>query len=477
MKDNWEPVIGLEIHVQLNTRSKLFSSAANRFGDEPNRNITEVCTGQPGAMPVLNRAAVYKAVMFGVAIDANIEEYSRFDRKSYFYPDSPRNFQITQFEKPILREGYIETSVDGEYKKFEIEHAHLEDDAGMLKHFQSFAGIDYNRAGVPLLEIVSKPCMHSAKDASSYAQSIKAIMEYIDSSDCDMEKGHFRMDVNISVRKKGQKSLRTKIEIKNLNSFNFLELAVEKEIKRQIDIYERGEKVVQSTYRWDGQRKELILMRTKESAEDYRYFPEPDIPPVIISSEYIEDIKKALPELPSARLKRYKESLGLSDYNASVLVANKKLSDYFEEGLKDTKNAKMLCSLITVEFTGKLKDQKKSLTDTDIPPKNIASLVNLIDSKKITGRIAKSVADDMIRSPKKTPEDIVKANPDYQPLSDEKEIEKIVDEVLRNNPESIKAYKEGKKKALAALIGQVMKKTKGKANPSLVNELILKKIS
>lgn len=480
--DMWEPVIGLEVHVQLNTASKLFSSAANRFGDEPNCNISEVCTGQPGSLPVINEEAVKKAILFGLAVNAKISNLSTFDRKSYFYPDSPRNFQITQFNHPIITKGVVVSDVLGETKTFQISEAHLEDDSGMLKHFDTFAGIDFNRAGAPLLEIVSEPCMRNAKEASAYAMAIRSIMQYIGASDCSMEEGSLRIDANVSVRPKGDKNLRNKIEIKNMNSFNFLEMAIESEIRRQIRLYEQNPKapfdelITPATYRWDIKKKQTVLMRKKESAEDYRYFPEPDLVPIVLTDEYISAIEKDMPELPHKRFERYTKKLNLTKYDASILINDKKLSDYFEEALKACKNAKLLCNLITVEFLGKLKEKNLSLFTIGIHPSHIAKLVNLIDSQTITGKIAKSVVDEMIKNPKKDPEKIVKENPNYQPITDESQIEKIVDKVLDENPQSIKDYLSGRDKALAFLVGQVMKITKGKASPGIVNKLILTKI-
>ncbi len=480
--DMWEVVIGLEIHVQLNTKSKLFSSAPNRFGDEPNTNITELCTGQPGTLPVLNKEAVRKAILFGLAVNAKISEVSTFDRKSYFYPDTPRNFQITQFYHPIITKGIVTSDVEGKTKEFQIKEAHLEDDSGMLKHFTSFAGVDFNRAGAPLLEIVSEPCMRSAKEACSYAMTIKSIMEYIDASNCNMEEGSLRVDGNISVKPKGETTLRNKTEIKNMNSFNFLEMALNLEIKRQIKLYEEnphvphGQIIKNETFRWDGVNKNIVLMRAKESADDYRYFPEPDLAAIVITKKDIEVIKKDLPELPHARFKRYIEELKLTEYNASILINNKKLSDFFEKSLKGSKNPKLLCNLLTIEFPGKLKEINENLFSINISPKHISELINLIDNQTITGKIAKSVIDDMIKSPKTSPIEIVKNNPDYQPLTDEKEIEKIVDEVLKQYPQSIEDFLNGKDKALAFLVGQVMKATKGKASPAIVNKLILIKI-
>lgn len=479
----WEPVIGLEIHVELNTKSKLFSSAPNRFGDEPNTNITDVCTGQPGSLPVLNKEAVRKAVLFGCAINANVSKYSRFDRKSYFYPDSPRNFQITQFEMPIVVGGQITTDVDGEPMTFEVDRAHLEDDAGMLKHFNQFAGVDYNRAGVPLIEIVSKPCMFSPKEAVAYAMGMKAILEYLDVSDCNMEEGSFRIDANISVRRKNEKGLRPKIEIKNMNSFNFLGMALESEFKRQVREYLANPSadpktvIASSTYRFDTERKQTVLMRKKESADDYRYFLEPDLPPLVLEQEYIESLRDTLPELPYAREKRYIEQLSLPRDNAALLVNEKRLADYFEEALALCKNAKGLANWILVEFGGRLKEKNIPIWECNLPPQEIATLVNMIEQGKITGKIAKSVADEMLKHPQKGCATIVEENPEFQPVDDLEKIEAIVDEVLKQNPQSITDYKAGRTKAFAYLVGQVMKATQGKAPPPLVNELLKQKLS
>lgn len=477
MHPEWECVIGLEIHVELKTKSKLFSSALNRFGDEPNTNITDVDTGQPGSLPVLNQEAVRKAVAFGCAINAKVQSYSRFDRKSYFYPDSPRNFQITQFEMPILIGGMVKAAIDGKEYSFRVKETHLEDDAGTLKHFPTFAAVDYNRAGVPLIEIVSEPCLFSAKEAVAYAQAVKAILEYLDVSDCDMDKGSLRFDANISVRPKGERELRTKVEIKNMNSFTFMGLAIESETKRQIEIYQKNEKVEQSTYRWDPEKKMTVLMRKKERAEDYRYFLEPDLPPLILEEEYIDAVRETLPELPYERKARYVEKMGLSLDLATTLVNEKKLADFYEEGLKGTGNAKSLANWLLVEFTGRLKEKGIPLWKSDLQPLEIAALVNLIDEGKITGKIAKSVADKMIEDPKKKVAIILEENPDFVPVFDMAEIERAVDEVLKAHPDVIQDYKSGKMRAFGFLVGQVMKATQGKASPPLVNDLLKKKLS
>lgn len=474
--ENWQPVIGLEIHVQLNTRTKLFSSAPNHFGDEPNTNIGIVDTGQPGALPVLNKEAVKKAVMFGCAIGAKIPLFSKFDRKSYFYPDSPRNFQITQFEEPILIGGKVTTELDDKMITFEVEHAHLEDDAGMLKHFSGFAGVDYNRAGVPLIEIVSTPCMHSPREAAAYAKAVRAIVQYLDVSDCNMQEGSIRFDANISVRPKGSTELRTKTEIKNMNSFHNMELAVEAEIRRQIYEYENGNEIKQATYRFDLEKKQTIMMRSKEVAADYRYFPEPDLPPILLTQPFIDDIRKNLPELPYDRFRRYIETFALTPYSAAILVNEKILSDYFEKALKICQNPRAISNWITVEFLGRLKDTGKQLWDIGMPAEHVGYLVEMIENKTITGKIAKSVADIMVENPTKDPRIIVEENPDFKPMSDVSSIEPLVDQVLAENPQSIIDFKAGKDKAFNYLVGQVMKLCKGKATPDIVKELIQNKI-
>lgn len=482
-KNQWEAVIGLEIHVELNTKSKLFSVAPNHFGDDPNTNITEVCTGQPGALPVLNKEAVRKAVQFGCAIDGKVAHFSKFDRKSYFYPDSPRNFQITQYDQPIVVGGQIIAEVGGEEKTFAVNRVHLEDDAGMLKHFSNFAGVDYNRAGSPLIEIVSEPCIHTPQEAVAYAMAVKAILQYIDASDCNMEEGSLRIDTNISVRLKGEKGLRNKIEIKNMNSFTFMEMAIKSEINRQVQEYlnkphlPHNEVISQSTYRWDPEKQETVLMRRKETADDYRYFPEPDLVPILLTDEYIENIRKALPELPLQRERRYVQKLGLAPDSAFILTSDKPLADYFEEALKGCSNARSLCNWIISEFAGRLKDSGNNIISIGIKPNHLASLITLIEKGTITGKIAKSVADDMINRPDLDPADIVKANPDYQPLQDLSEIERMVDQVLGENPQSIADYKTGRDKAFAFLVGQVMKLCKGKASPQVVNDMLKQKIS
>lgn len=478
----WEAVIGLEIHAQLNTKSKLFSSAANRFGDEPNSNISYVCTGQPGALPVLNKEAVKKAVQLGLALNAEISLQSSFARKSYFYPDTPRNFQITQFEEPILKNGSVTVDLHGETKSFRIKEAHLEDDAGMLKHFTHFAGIDYNRAGAPLIEIVSEPCMHSAQEASAYAMAIRAILIYLDASDGNMDRGNLRIDVNISVRLKGEKELRPRVEIKNMNSFSFLEMAIEQEIQRQIALYTKEpnkpflELIPPGTYRFDPETKSTHFMRAKEKADDYQYLPEPDLPPIFLTTEYIDHLRDTLPELPRDRFRRYLFDFGLSEHSSTVLTVEKSLSDYFEKTNLLCNSPKNLCNWLTVEFVARAKEMGKRFDEILISSEHMANFIKMIDEAKITGPIAKQVADEMMKTPHKDPLLIVKENPQFQPLNDTKAIEELIDQVLQQNPQSMIDFKAGKERAFGFLVGQVMKLSQGKASPSIVNELLRKKL-
>jgi len=479
---SWELVIGLEIHAQLATRSKLFSGAPNRFGDEPNTNISFVCTGQPGALPLLNEEAVRKALLFGLATKATIHPWSFFDRKSYFYPDTPRNFQITQFHNPLLTGGEITTDVEGTPHTFFLDRAHLEDDAGMLKHFSHFSAVDYNRAGAPLIEIVSKPCIHSAKQASAYAQAVRSILLYLGACDGNMEEGSLRMDVNLSVRKKGETQLRPRIEIKNLGSFSFMEMAIDAEEKRQIALYEQHPDapflslIPPGTYRWDQESKQVVLMRAKESADDYRYFPEPDLPPLFVGEALLDSLRKELPELPFERYTRYLEDLSLSAQTASLLVQEKWLSDYFEEALKTCPEPRLVANWITVEFAGRLKETGKTLQSIALPPLFVGKLAQMIASKKITGKIGKVVADAMLLNPARDPEELVAENPDFQPQGTEESLSPLIDAVLAENPQSVADFRAGKTRAFGFLVGQAMKKTGGKAPPDIVNALLQAKL-
>ena len=475
---NWEPVIGLEIHAELNTSSKLFSTDCNHFGDEPNTNISEVSVALPGTLPVLNKEAVRKAIQFGLATEGDVQLWSRFERKSYFYPDCPRNYQITQLEFPIVKGGCVSAFVEGEEKTFALNRVQLEDDAGMLKHFSAFAGVDFNRAGVPMIEIVSEACMHSAKEAVAYAQAIRSILDYLDVSDCNMEEGSFRFDVNVSVRKKGETALRTRSEIKNMNSFSNLEQAINFEIARHISLYEASSeedisKVVdQATFRWDPETGTTILMRTKEDAQDYRYFPDPDLLPLIVTEAEVDAEKEHLPELPLARERRFCQEYGLSTKQSYFFVADRKLADYFEQVVQACGDVKMVCNWIAVEFTGRLKEKGIAIWESGISPKDVGDLICLIRKGAITGKIAKSVADEMVKAPGTSPKSIIKNRPEYQPFQDMDQLKKIVEEVVLENPDTVEAIKNGRDRSFAFLVGQVMKRTKGSAPPAEVNKLL-----
>ena len=483
MHKEYEAIIGLEIHAQLNTKTKLFSSDSSHFGDEPNTNISPLSVALPGSLPVLNKEAVYKAISFGLAIGGKIETWSRFDRKSYFYPDCPRNYQITQYDHPLITGGVVTAVVHGEEKQFQVTKVQLEDDAGMLKHFSSFAGVDFNRSGVPLIEIISEPCMRSAQEASAYGMAIRGILDYLDASECNMEEGSLRIDVNVSVRKKGEKKLRNRIEIKNMNSFSNLETAIEHEIEKQIDAYEKNpdldpsKVITQATYRFDPETGKTILMRIKEDADDYRYFPEPDLLPLVVSEAEIEKVRSSLPELPLQKYNRYRKDLLLSEQIALFLTGDKKLADYFEKVIATCPYPKIVANWIVVEFSGRLKEKGLSIYTSGIAPEHVSALVLLIQKEAITGKIAKSIADEMVVAPGSHPEEIIAKNPAYVPMSNVEHLREIVDQVIRENEQSVTDFRSGKEKAFGFLVGQVMKKTEGSATPQAVHDLLKKALS
>ena len=476
---DFEVIIGLEIHCQLNTKTKLFGREPNNSLCEPNTNIGFVDTGQPGALPVINKEAVKKAVAFGLAVQGQINETSAFDRKSYFYPDCPFNYQITQFYHPIITGGEVTCEVEGETKTFTIEHTHLENDAGKLVHFPDFTGVDYNRSGAPLIEIVSDPCMHSPKEAAAYAREIHSILRYIRSSDCNMQEGHLRMDANISVRLKGETGLRPKAEIKNMNSFTNMEMAIEAEIRSQIAFYQKNPegRIKTGTYRFDLEKQKTVLMRAKESADDYRYFPEPDLPPLVLEKSFVKEIQETLPELPRAKRERFVKSVGLSEYFADLLIDDIALCDFFEEGAALCKNPKAYCNWVAVEFAARANEKNLHVKDLGISPKAIAELVDMVEVGRITGKMGKEIADILCKDPTKTALEIADSDARFKPMDNTKELENIVQAIVEANPESIEDYKNGKDKAFQFLVGQVMKQTRGTAPPPVVKEMILKKIT
>ncbi|WP_025209617.1 Asp-tRNA(Asn)/Glu-tRNA(Gln) amidotransferase subunit GatB [Hippea sp. KM1] len=470
----FEAVIGLEVHIQLLTNTKIFCSCSTDFGAPPNTHICPVCMGAPGVLPVLNKRVVDYAIKLGLALDCKINRFSRFARKNYFYPDLPKGYQISQYELPILEGGYVEIFVDGEYKKIGLERIHMEEDAGKTIHRPDGSYVDFNRAGVPLLEIVSLPVMHSPKEAGEYLRSLRRIVRYLGICDGNMEEGSLRCDANVSVRPKGETRLGTKTELKNMNSFRHVEKALEYEIQRQIEVIEDGGKVIQETRLWDEKSGITKPMRSKEEAYEYRYFPDPDLVPILIDDEWIERIKNEVPELPRQKLERFVKEYGLKEDDARVLVEEKALADYFEEASKGYKNPQAIANWILSELLGYLNKDNKTIDETLIKPSHIRELVELVDSGTISGKIAKTVFAKMYESGKK-PKQIVEEEGLVQ-ITDKAQIEAIVDEVIKANPKAVEQYKGGKKNTIGFFVGQVMKKTKGKANPKIVNEILASKL-
>ena len=470
----YEPVIGLEVHIQLNTKTKLFCNCSTEFGAEPNSNTCPVCMGYPGVLPRLNKEALEKAILVGLALNCKVASYTKFDRKSYFYPDLPKGYQISQYDMPLNYEGYLEFEMpDGTIKKVRIIRAHLEEDAGKLIHSGNVSYVDLNRAGVPLVEIVSYPDMFSVDEAYYYLQTLRNTMKYIGVSDVNMEEGSLRVDANVSVRRKGDTKLGTKVEIKNMNSFNFLKKALEYEIKRQISLLEKGEKIVQETRLFDFESGKTFTMRTKEEAEDYRYFPDPDLPPVVLTDDYVESLKRKLPELPYQKYKRFIEQYNLPRYDASILTESRELADYFEEAVKHYKgDPKKVSNWIMSEILRYLNETNKEITDFTVKPYQIAELLRLMDENKINIKIAKTIFPEMIQTGKDASK-IVEERGLIQ-VSDEGQIEEICKLVLQENPAEVEKYKSGKTNVIGFLVGQVMKKSQGKADPKLVNQILSK---
>ena len=476
----YEAVIGLEVHTELQTKTKIFCSCRTSFGADPNTNVCPVCLGLPGVLPVLNKKVLEYAVRAGLALNCEISRFSKFDRKNYYYPDLPKNFQTSQFDLPICEHGYLDVEVEGEKRRIRITRAHMEEDAGKLVHHGSsitdsdYSLVDYNRTGTPLLEIVSEPDMRSAKEAVAYMEKMRAILQYVGISDCRMEEGSLRCDANVSVRPVGQKELGTKTEIKNINSFKGVERAIEYEAMRQAELLEDGGKVVQETRTWDEKEGVTKSMRTKEEANDYRYFPEPDLVPFTVSDEYIENIRKSLPELPDARKERYMKEFGLSSEDAVFMTNDKATADYFEAAVDAGADPKACVNWLMGEFASQLSTDGIEIAKAPVSAENLAALLKLISKGTISGKIAKKVFATMWKEGG-NPEEIVKAQGLVQ-ISDTAELSKLVDEVVGKNPKAVEDFKAGKKKAVGALVGQIMKATKGKANPRVINELLNKKL-
>jgi aspartyl-tRNA(Asn)/glutamyl-tRNA(Gln) amidotransferase subunit B len=469
---DYEIVIGLEVHSELATKSKIYCTCTTEFGGEPNTHCCPICTGMPGVLPVLNKNVVEYAVKAGLATNCEIAHYSKQDRKNYFYPDLPKAYQTSQYDQPICNHGYIDIETNGETKRIGITRIHIEEDAGKLMHDEWDTGtmVDYNRCGVPLIEIVSEPDMRSAEEVKAYLEKLKAILEYTEVSDCKMQEGSLRADVNLSVRPWGQKEFGTRTEMKNLNSFKGIIRAIEAESVRQIKEIEAGRVIIQETRRWDDNKGYSYAMRSKEEAHDYRYFPEPDLVPIVLEESWIEEIRSALPELPEAKNKRFIEAFGLPAYDANILTSSKILAKFFEDAVAQSKNAKAVSNWIMGDLMKILKEKGMEVEDIPFPAEHLAKMIAMIDKGTISGTIAKKVFEKMFES-KKDPETIVKEE-GLEVVSDEGALVEVVKKILEANPQSLADYKSGKDKAFGFLVGQAMKETKGKASPQVINKIL-----
>jgi aspartyl-tRNA(Asn)/glutamyl-tRNA(Gln) amidotransferase subunit B len=476
MKEKYEAVIGLEVHAQLLTESKAFCGCSTKFGNEPNTNVCPICLGHPGVLPVLNKKVVEFSVLMGMATNCTINERSIFARKNYFYPDLPKGFQTSQYDEPICENGYLDITLkDGTDKRIGITRIHMEEDAGKLIHDQSFYTlIDVNRCGVPLIEIVSEPDIRTPEEAYLYLTKIRQIVQYLGICDGNMEEGSLRCDANVSVRLKGEKKLGTKSEIKNMNSFRNVEKALAFEIDRQIEIIEDGGKIFQETLLWDADLNEAFPMRSKEEAHDYRYFPEPDLMPVFVDEVWKSAIAKEMPELPETRKERFIKEYSLPKYDAEILTQTKSIADYYEKVVSVTEDYKSASNWIMTDVLKIINEEKIDIKDFSIPPENLGELVNLIKAGTISGKIAKDVFPIMVKENKK-PSIIVKEKNLVQ-LSDTSEIKNIIDKILSQNSNEVKEFLEGKDKVFGFFVGQVMRETKGKANPKIVNDLLKEKL-
>lgn len=475
-RENYEVIIGLEVHAELSTKTKIFCSCPTTFGAEPNTHTCPICMAMPGTLPVLNEKVVEYAVKAGLATNCEISKNSKNDRKNYFYPDLPKAYQISQFDQPLCEHGYIEIETSEGKKKIRLTRIHIEEDAGKLNH-DEFAGgslVDLNRAGVPLIEMVSEPDLRSSEEVEAYLKKLKSILEYIEVSDCKMQEGSLRADVNVSVRKKGETKLGTRTEMKNMNSFKSITRAIEYEVDRQIDVIEEGGKVEQETLRWDDVSGKTFPMRDKEDAQDYRYFPDPDLVAIKLSEEYIENIRKSLPELPESRRERYLKEYNLSEKDANIITASKYLSDLFEGTIEVCHNPKAVNNWIISDISRILNEKEKEPNEIPFNCNQLGNLILLIDKGTISTSIAKKVLEELFENPRE-PEEIIKEKGWIQ-ISDEGAIKEVVLKILAANPQSVADYKAGKEKALGFLVGQAMKETKGKANPKMLNEMFKKEM-
>ena len=476
-REDYEVVIGLEVHCELSTKTKIFCSCSTEFGGEPNSHCCPICMAMPGTLPVLNEKVVEYAVKAGLATNCKIERNSKNDRKNYFYPDNPKSYQISQFDKPLCYDGYVTIEDEkGIEKKVRIERIHIEEDAGKLNHDDYGRGsfVDLNRAGVPLIEVVSKPDLRSATEVENYMRKLKSIFEYIEISDCKMQEGSLRADVNVSIRKKGSSELGTRTEMKNMNSFKSIVRAIDYEIDRQIEVVEEGGEVIQETLRWDDISGRTFPMRDKEDAQDYRYFPEPDLVAIKLSEEYIENIRKALPELPESRKKRYIEEIGLSEKAANFVTSSKYYSNMFEKASEISNNPKAVSNWLMSDIARIMNEKELEPDKIPFTAENLAELVVLIDKGTISNSIGKKVLEELFENPKE-PSKIIEEKGWVQ-ISDEGAIREVVLKVLESNSQSVADYKAGKDKALGYLVGQAMKETRGKANPQMLNKMFIEEL-
>ena len=477
----YEAVIGLEIHCELKTKTKIFCGCATGFGAEQNTHVCPVCLGLPGVLPTVNKRVVEFGIKAGLATNCTINKYSKFDRKNYYYPDLPKNWQTSQYDLPIAEHGWVDIDVDGEKKRIRLTRIHREEDAGKLVHSgttikdSATSNVDYNRTGVPLLEIVSEPDLRSAEEARAYMEKIKAIMEYIDVSNCRMEEGNLRADINVSLRPVGTKELGTRTEMKNINSFKNLEDAINYEIERQEEVLEDGGHVVQETRTFDPARGITLSMRSKENAHDYRYMPEPDLPPIVTSEETIEKYRSELPELPDARRARLEKEYGLSDYDAGIITSSRAMAEYFDAVVATGADPKLAANWIMGDLSKNLNEDGIDITKSPVSAERLGKMIGLIMKDTISGKIAKKVFKEMWTN-EDEPEKIVKDKGLVQ-ITDTGAIEAAVDAAIAANPKAVEEYKGGKKKAIGALVGQVMKATRGKANPQMVNKMLAEKLA
>lgn len=473
MAKEYETVIGLEVHVELATKTKIFCGCSTAFGGAPNTHTCPVCTGMPGSLPVLNKKVVEYAAAVGLATNCNITKDCKFDRKNYFYPDNPQNYQISQLYLPICRDGHVDIELeDGTVKPIRIHEIHMEEDAGKLVH-DDWSGeslVDFNRSGVPLIEIVSEPDMRSAKEVIAYLEKLRLIIQYLGASDCKLQEGSMRADVNLSVREVGTAEFGTRTETKNLNSFSAIERAIEAEKSRQIDLIESGEKVVQETRRWNDDKEYSYAMRSKEDAQDYRYFPDPDLVPIHISDEWLEEIRSRQPEFKTEKMKRYKEEFGIPDYDIEILTDSKKLADIFEQTTAICNNPKKVSNWLMVETMRIIKEKSMDVSDISFSPANLAALIKLTDDGSINSSVAKEVFEKIFDEDI-DPVKYVEEN-GLKQVNDEGALKKTVEDVIAANPQSVEDYRSGKEKAIGFLVGQTMKAMKGKANPAMVNDML-----